>query len=70
MLWPLLWFIVTLLPMIWLNRWISRHLQGLGLLLSGSPNAAVVFYFVVMLPGILVHELSHLLLAKLLGVRT
>ncbi|MBC7242922.1 MAG: hypothetical protein H5T60_10815 [Anaerolineae bacterium] len=70
MLWPLLWFIITLLPMIWLNRWISRHLQGLGLLLSGSPNAAVVFYFVVMLPGILVHELSHWATARLLGLRT
>jgi membrane-associated protease RseP (regulator of RpoE activity) len=30
---------------------------------------ALILYFVVVLPGVLIHELSHWLMAKLLGVR-
>jgi len=70
MIWPLVWFIAALLPMLFFNRWISRHVQGLGLLVSGNPNTGLVLYFIVMLPGILVHELSHWAMARLLGLRT
>jgi hypothetical protein len=70
MLVPLLFLLVTLVPMLFLNRWISRHIQGLGLLVANNGNAAVILYFVIMLPGILVHELSHWLMARLLGLRT
>jgi len=52
------------------NRWITRHLQGVGLLLFGDGAVATVLYFVVMLPGVALHELSHWAMASLLGVRT
>jgi len=67
---PLLWLLVTLVPLFLLKRWINRHVQGLGLLLVGDNDLAMFLYFVLFLPGILLHELSHWLMAKLLGVRT
>ena len=67
---PLAWFAATLVPLFFMKRWINRHLQGLGLLLLGDNEAAMLLYFVLLLPGILIHELSHWVTAKLLGVRT
>ncbi|MBC8249125.1 MAG: hypothetical protein H8E90_05555 [Anaerolineales bacterium] len=67
---PLVWLVVTLVPLFFMKRWINRHIQGLGLLLMGDNEAAMFLYFVLLLPGILIHELSHWLAANLLGVRT
>ena len=67
---PLVWLAATLAPLFFMKRWINRHVQGLGLLLLGDNEAAMFLYFVLLLPGILIHELSHWLAAKLLGVRT
>jgi hypothetical protein len=67
---PLGWLVVTLVPLFFMKRWINRHIQGLGLLLMGDSETAMLLYFVLLLPGILIHELSHWLAAKLLGVRT
>lgn len=67
---PLVWLMATLVPLFFMKRWINRHTQGLGLLLLGNNDAAMYLYFVLLLPGILIHELSHWLAAKLLGVRT
>jgi hypothetical protein len=35
----------------------------------GDPDVALTLYFVLVLPGVIIHELSHLLVALLLGVR-
>lgn len=59
-----------LVSLLVLKRWLSRHLYGLGLLLSGSHDIAILSYFILVFPGVLIHELSHWLMAKLLGVRT
>ena len=67
---PLIWLAATLAPLFFMKRWINRHIQGLGLLLMGDNEAAMFLYFVLLLPGILIHELSHWLAANLLGVRT
>jgi len=67
---PLVWLAATLAPLFFMKRWINRHIQGLGLLLVGDNEAAMFLYFVLLLPGILIHELSHWLAARLLGVRT
>ena len=67
---PLAWLVITLVPLFFMKRWVNRHLQGLGLLLLGDNEAAMLLYFVLLLPGILIHELSHWVTAKLLGVRT
>ncbi len=53
-----------------LNRWISQHLQGIGLLITGNQKASLFLYFIILFPGILIHELSHWFMAKLLGIKT
>jgi hypothetical protein len=64
-----LWLVVSLLPLIVLERWVHRHLQGIWLLLVRDADLALILYSLLMLPGVLVHEASHWLAATLLGVR-
>jgi hypothetical protein len=65
-----LWLLVILFPLILLERWIHRHLQGIWLLIFRDPDLALIVYSVIMLPGVILHEGSHWLIATLLGVRT
>lgn len=67
---PWLWLLFSLALLVFLERWIHRHLQGLWLLIFRDADIALVIYALSMLPGVLLHELSHLLVATLLGVRT
>jgi hypothetical protein len=60
--------LVLFAALLFLSRWITRHIQGIGYLLSGDGHVALLLYFLVILPGILVHELSHALTALLLWV--
>lgn len=66
----LFWLIITFLILYPLNRWISTRVQGVAFLLTGSPQVAMWFFWVIFLPGTFLHELSHWLTANLLGVRT
>lgn len=66
----LLHLAVTFFIMLFLHRWVSAHVQGLGLLLSGSQLVSRWIYFVIFLPGVILHEFSHWLAAKVLFVQT
>ena len=66
---PLVGLAVTLALLLVVERWIHRHLQGTMLLITGDREIAVVLYALPLMPGILLHEVSHALVAKLLGVR-
>ena len=66
---PLIALVITLLTLYWLKRRITRSLQELSMRLVDDPDVALIIYFVVVLPGVVVHELSHWSMAKLLGVR-
>jgi len=66
---PFLGLAATLALLLLIERWIHRHLQGVMLLLTGDPEVAVVLYALPLLPGIVLHELSHTFAALLLGVR-
>lgn len=57
-------FVLTLL----LQRWLHQHIQGLALILTGNPRSGLRFLFYLLLPGIILHELSHYLVAKMLFV--
>jgi hypothetical protein len=59
----------TLLPLFWVKPRITWRIQELGFLWFHDSDVALVLYFVLVLPGIVVHELSHWLVAKLLRVR-
>jgi hypothetical protein len=66
---PLIALVATLLPLLWVKRWTTRRLQELSIRWVGDPDVALVLYFVIVFPGVLVHELSHWLAARVLGVR-
>jgi hypothetical protein len=66
---PWLGLAVTLVLLLVIERWIHRHLQGTMLLLVGDREIAVVLYALPLMPGIVLHEISHALTARLLGVR-
>jgi hypothetical protein len=66
----LLWLSLTCLALLFLKQWITQHIQGTVLLLFHNEELAPVMYFVLLLPGVLLHEGSHWLVAKLLRVRT
>lgn len=66
----LVWFILTLVALAAVVRWIHRHLHGIAYLLTGDREMALVVYSLPLLPGVILHELSHALMAALLRVRT
>jgi hypothetical protein len=65
-----LWLFVALMPLLVLERWIHRHLQGIGLLVTRDPDLATILYSAFFLPGVALHEGSHWIIAKVLGVET
>ena len=67
---PFIWVTLAFIILLILQRWIHAHLHGLSLLITGQPQYAVILYAIVLLPGVLLHEVSHWVAASLLGVRT
>jgi hypothetical protein len=62
-------FAVTLIVLVVISRWIAHQVQILGLRLTRDHQIAVMTYYLLLLPGILLHELSHLVMARLLGLK-
>jgi hypothetical protein len=50
-------------------RWIHKHVQGLGLLITNDPQGAVLIYYLALVPGVALHEGSQWFLAKMLRVK-
>jgi hypothetical protein len=69
MLISLVGFIAALGALLVLERLVHRVLQELALLLTGQTDVAIFLYSIPLLPGVALHELSHALMARLLGVR-
>jgi hypothetical protein len=65
-----LWFLGTLILLALVQRWVHRHLHGVAYLITRQPDMALMLYSLPLLPGVALHELSHALMAALLGVRT
>jgi hypothetical protein len=66
----LFWFVLLLLPLVFLQRQLHKEIQA-SLYLASGGNATFtmgVFSF-IFFPGVVLHEFSHFLVAKLLGVR-
>jgi hypothetical protein len=66
----LIWLLLLLAPALVLQRGLHFELQAIFLLLTRHENAAVGMFALLFLPGVLLHELSHYVMARLLGVRT
>jgi len=60
---------VTLFVLGLLSRQISLRIQTITTYLTHSPDMAMVTVFLLFLPGIVAHELSHWVVAKLLGLK-
>ena len=52
-----------------LSQWVSRRVQIVGLRLTGDETVAQMAYYLLCSPGIVLHELSHVVMAKLLGLK-
>ncbi len=63
-------FLILLAGLWWLSWRIGLLIQEIVYLLSGSEDMAMVILFLIYLPGILIHEASHWLVARLLGLKT
>ena len=65
-----LWFLGTLILLVLVQRWVHQHLHGVAFLISKHADMALLLYSLPLLPGVALHELSHAVMAALLGVKT
>lgn len=63
-------FLISLLPFLLVQRWVHREIQTIFLLLTRNSSASLGLFSLLFFPGVLLHETSHFLAARLLGVRT
>lgn len=66
----LLWLFVALVIFIFLQRALHREIQAFFLILTRSAGVTQVLFAIIFFPGVLLHELSHYLSAKVLVVAT
>jgi hypothetical protein len=66
---PVIWTLLLLGPLLWLVREAHQQLQELFFLVTGHQAMTIYLFQVLLLPGVILHEVSHYLVAKLLGVR-
>lgn len=66
----LLWFILTLVPLILLQRLLHREIQSVFLILTRDARITMTVFSLIFLPGVFLHEFSHFVMAKILRVRT
>ncbi len=64
------WLLVALLPLIFFQRALHRELQAVFLLLTRRADISIALFSLILFPGVLLHELSHFVMAKVLRVRT
>jgi len=66
----LFWFVFMLVPLIYLQRLLHREIQAVFLILTREARLTMVFFQMIFLPGVFVHEASHFVMAKILRVPT
>ena len=64
----LIWFLAGLMTLALLGRWVTSLVQGLGWALFSDERAVHLLTYILLLPGIIVHELSHWAMAWALGM--
>jgi hypothetical protein len=66
----LFWFVFMLVPLIFLQRLLHREIQAVFLILSRDTRVTMTIFQLIFLPGVFLHEASHFVMAKALGVPT
>ncbi len=67
---PLFWLVALLVTLWWVSRRLAHYFMGSVYLLTQNEGFAVAAYAIFIIPGTLVHEISHWLIAQMVGVRT
>lgn len=67
---PLLFVILSLLGLFLTKKQMTTDISRLVHRLGGSQHSAIVIWSIIFLPGTIVHEISHFLVAALTGART
>ena len=66
----LIWVLLTLTALLFLQRRLHREIQIVFLILTRRSEIAMLLFSLVFFPGVVLHEASHFIMAKLLGVAT
>jgi hypothetical protein len=67
----LLWFLLMLVPLIALQRVLHREIQAaLYVASGGNAQLTMTVFSILFFPGVVLHEFSHFIMAKILFVRT
>ncbi len=64
------WLLLSLLPFILVQNRLHREVQSVFLLVTRHQSVALGLFSLLFFPGVLLHETSHYITARLLGVRT
>ena len=65
----LLWLLLILGPLLFLQRRLHLEIQTVFLLITRHRDISLLLFSLLFFPGVLLHELSHYVTARLLGVR-
>jgi hypothetical protein len=66
---PWLTLAAILVPLVYVEKWIHSHLYGVGWLLTNDDKSATALYYVLLFPGVFLHEFTQYLMAGALNVR-
>jgi len=66
----LLYLFLLLIPLLFLQRFLQHEIQAIFLLLTHQPEMSMALFSLLFLPGVFLHEISHFIMANVLGVRT
>jgi len=69
-IYTLLALAISLFVLSWLSRQVSLAVQAVTYYMTGSADLASVIIFLLLLPGVLIHESAHWLAAHAVGLRT
>jgi hypothetical protein len=64
------WLLVCLGPLFYIQKTFHKEFQGLLLAITRRVELSLILYSILLLPGVILHELSHFIFAKILLVRT
>ena len=66
----LLYLVILFPPLVYLQRFLQREIQSIFLLITRQPQISMALFSILFLPGVFLHEASHFIMARLLGVKT
>ena len=62
--------VVLLAPTVYLQRFLQQEIQTLFWLITHQAEISMALFSLLFLPGVFLHEASHFVMARLLGVKT